>query len=57
MKTYTTYESIPKNAVYLGSEGGNGCMSETLADIIDQALQPVRLREDDNTYSYFDLEQ
>jgi hypothetical protein len=32
-------------------------MSETLADIIDQALQPVRLREDDNTYSYFDLEQ
>jgi hypothetical protein len=57
MKTYTTYNAIPKNAVYLGSEDGNGCMSESTADSIDQALQPVRLREDDGTYSYFDLEQ
>jgi hypothetical protein len=57
MKTYTAYDAIPKNAVYLGSEDGNGCMSETLADIIGQALQPVRLREDDSTYAYFDLEQ
>ena len=57
MKTYTDYDAIPKNAVYLGSEDGNGCMSETLADMINQALQPVRLREDDSTYAYFDLEQ
>ena len=56
MKTYTNYDAIPKNSVYLGSEDGNGCMSETLADMINQATQPVRLREDDSTYSYFDLE-
>lgn len=56
MKTYTTYESIPIDAEYLGSEDGNGCMSECLADLIDRAINPVvRLREDDNTYSYFEV--
>jgi hypothetical protein len=57
MKTYTTYESIPSHAVYLGSEDGAGGLSESTADSIAQALQPVRLREDDGTYSYFDLAQ
>jgi hypothetical protein len=57
MKTYTTYESIPSYAVYLGSEDGAGGLSESTADSIAQALQPVRLREDDGTYSYFDLAQ
>ena len=55
MKTYTAYESIPSHAVYLGSEDGAGGLSESTADSIAQALQPVRLREDDGTYSYFDL--
>lgn len=36
------------------SDGG---LSESTADIIAQAMQPVRLREDDGTYSYFDLAQ
>ena len=57
MKTYTTYESIPSHAVYLGSEDGTGGLSESTADSIAQAMQPVRLREDDGTYSYFDLAQ
>jgi hypothetical protein len=55
MKTYTTYNDIPAHAVYLGSEDGSGCMSETLNDIIGEAMQPARLHEDDGTYSYFDL--
>ena len=57
MKTYTTYASLPSHAVYLGSEDGASGLSESTADIIVQALQPVRLREDDGTYSYFDLAQ
>jgi hypothetical protein len=57
MKTYTAYESIPRHAVYLGSEDGAGGLSESTADVIAQALQPVRLRENDGTYSYFDVAQ
>ena len=57
MKTYTAYDQIPKSAHYLGSEDGSGGLSESTADSIAQALQPVRLREDDGTYSYFDLSQ
>lgn len=56
MKIYTSYESLPANTEYLGSEDGNGCMSENLADIIDQSINPVKLREDDNTYSYFEVQ-
>ena len=55
MKTYTAYEQVPKNAYYLGSEDGAGFMSEFLSDLIDRAINPVRLREDDNTYSYFEV--
>ena len=57
MKTYTAYDQIPKSAHYLGSEDGGGYLDESTADSIDQAINPVRLREDDGTYSYFDLEQ
>lgn len=55
MKTYTRYEDLPAQARYLGSENGDGTMYETLADHIDMALHPVRLREPDGTYSYFEL--
>jgi len=55
MKTYNSYDAIPKNAVYLGSEDGGGSLDEYTADSIATAMQPVRLREDDGTYSYFDI--
>lgn len=55
MKTYTRYEDLPAQARYLGSENGDGTMYETLADHINMALYPVRLREPDGTYSYFEL--
>lgn len=55
MKTYTAYDQIPKNAEYLGSEDGAGFMSEFLSDLIARAIEPVCLREDDNTYSYFEV--
>ena len=56
MKTYTSYDQIPKSAYYLGSEDRGGYLDELTANSIDQAINPVRLREDDGTYSYFDLE-
>jgi hypothetical protein len=55
MKTYTSYEDIPNNQIYLGSEMGDGSIFEELDDLIRQAHNPVRLREDDGNYSYFDL--
>ena len=56
METYTAYDQIPKSAYYLGSEDGCGYLDELIANSIDRAINPVRLREDDGTYSYFDLE-
>lgn len=56
MKTYTKYEDIPNNW-YLGSENGDGSMFEELDNLIREAVNPVRLRDDDGTYSYFDLVQ
>ena len=56
MKTYTKYEDIPNNW-YLGSENGDGSMFEELDNLIREAKNPVRLRDDDGTYSYFDLVQ
>lgn len=55
MKTYTSYDHVPPDAEYLGSEDGNGCMSEYLADLIERSINPVRLREDDGTYAYFEV--
>ena len=54
MKTYTKYEDIPNNW-YLGSENGDGSMFEELDNLINEAKNPVRLKEDDGNYSYFDL--
>lgn len=55
MKTYTRFDDLPASAVYLGSENGDGSMYEKLADDIAWSFEPVRLREPDGTYSYFDL--
>jgi len=55
LKTYTIYDDIPKHAVYLGSEDGAGYLDGYTADSIATALDPVRLREEDGTYSYFDI--
>lgn len=55
MKTFTDYDALPPSALYLGSEYGDGSMDEALADAVAEALHPARLREDDGTFSYFDL--
>lgn len=55
MKTYNDYNDIPSNAHYLGSEHGDGSMDESLADNIDSAINPVRLRDEGGTFSYFDV--
>ena len=55
MKTYTRYEDIPVHARYIGLDYGDGSMGEWLADELENAIEPVRLREPDGTYSYFEL--
>jgi len=55
MKTYTNFADLPSTAVYLGSLNGDGSMYEDLADAIDQALNPVRLKEPDGHIAYFEL--
>lgn len=55
MKTYVAYESIPKTAVYLGSEDGGGSLDEFTADLIAEAEEPVRFRDSDGICHYFNL--
>lgn len=55
MKTFAHFDDIPPSALYLGSEYGDGSMDESLADAVAEAIYPARLREDDGTFSYFDL--
>ena len=54
MKTYTHYDDVPETAAYLGSENGDGSVSEALADEIDNALELARLADADGVH-YFDL--
>jgi hypothetical protein len=55
MKTFATYEAIPKTAIYLGSENGGGEMEEATADAIADAIEPAFFRDEDGQRHYFDL--
>ena len=55
MNIFTNYKNLPKHAVYIGSEDGYGCLDEYTYNLIACALNPVRLLEDDGTYSYWDI--
>ena len=55
MKTLTNYDLVPNNAIYLGSEYGDGTMTEILDDMINEAIEPIRFRDDDGMNHYFDL--
>ena len=55
IKTVTQYESIPKTAVYLGSENGAGELDEFFYDLIADAEEPIRYRDSDGIHHYFNL--
>jgi hypothetical protein len=55
MKQFSTYESIPSNAIFLGSEDREGNMGETLADMILEAISPATFKDNDGVRHYFDL--
>lgn len=55
MKQFSTYESIPSSAIYLGSESGDGSMGETLADMILEAINPANFKDNEGIRHYFDL--
>lgn len=54
MKTYTR-DNLPAHARYIGSEYPDGSMDEWLADAIDRAIEPGRLRDVDGTWAFFEL--
>jgi hypothetical protein len=55
MKQFPTYESIPNDAIYLGSEDREGNMGEVLADMILEAISPATFKDNDGVRHYFDL--
>ena len=55
MKQFPTYESIPSNAIFLGSEDQEGNMGEVLADMILEAISPATFKDNDGVRHYFDL--
>ena len=55
MKAFPTYEAIPKTAVYLGSEHGDGSIEEATADAIADAIEPAFFKDEDGQRHYFDL--
>jgi hypothetical protein len=55
MKIYTTYELLPKDTIYLGSENGDGSMFEELDTLINEALNPVAYKDEEGIKHYFDI--
>ncbi len=55
MKTLISYDAIPKSAVHLGSEDGGGSLDEFTHDLIENADDPVRYRDEDGINHYFEL--
>ena len=55
IKTVTSYSAIPKTAVYIGSENGAGELEEFFYDLIADAEEPIRFRDEDGVHHYFNL--
>jgi hypothetical protein len=54
MKRYTP-DTLPHDAVYIGSTEGPGMMAEFLADLLADAIAPAYIKEPDGNESYFEL--
>jgi len=54
MKRYTA-ETLPHDAAYIGSTEGPDRMSETLADLLADAIAPAYIAEPDGSASFFEL--
>lgn len=55
MKTYTEYSNIPGNAIYLGSEHGDGTIEEATDEALNEAINPVKYRDPEGVHHFFDL--
>ena len=55
MKQFLDFSTLPANACYLGSSEGPDSMAEEVADAIDEAIEPVYIREPDGSRAFFDL--
>jgi hypothetical protein len=55
MKTVINYSDIPGNAVYMGSELPDGTIEMFFADLIADAVEPIRYRDENGIHHFFDL--
>ena len=55
MRIYNTYEDIPEEAIYLGSENGDGSIQEELLNYVNEATNPICLKDYQGIKHYFDL--
>lgn len=57
MKTVTDYSKIPTESNYVGSEQPDGSMTESLADMLGQLINPIAYRDQDGIRHYFEVQQ
>jgi len=56
MKTFLRYQDLPSNNLYLGSENPDGSIYEEVQNLIDEAIEPVGLVDNNGKfYHFFDI--
>ena len=55
MKTLRSFADIPPHAKFIGASWPDGYIDESIADALDMALDPVKVRAPDGSTLYFEL--
>jgi hypothetical protein len=55
MKTLRSFAEIPPHAKFIGAGYPDGFIDESIADALDDALDPARVRDRAGAWFYFEL--
>ena len=55
MKTLRSFAEIPPSAQFIGAGYPDGFIDESIADALDDALDPARVRDRAGAWFYFEL--
>lgn len=55
MKTLRNFADIPPHAKFIGASWPDGFIDESIADALEQAIEPARVRAPDGSTLYFEL--
>jgi hypothetical protein len=55
MKTLRSFAEIPPHAKFIGAGYPDGFIDESIADALDDALEPARVRDRAGAWFYFEL--